>query len=290
MLLGAPCLAWQQRMCVSCNMLEPTLTFSRGEYTIFVFMKRVFMPIVVGLVLLLVPSVLGHVEAAKLEFDKTEISVSAGSTFTVQVVIDSGNDEVTSSDVYVVFDNTILAADQITAGPYFPTVLEDIVAGRVYMAALVDDTTDYRSGKGTIATITFTALKDGVANITFRCSSTVIDTSKIIKNDTNSTDIISCASNGQMQVTVGAGAPTSVPTVPGVSPSPTVTPGVRPIITQPPSTGGIGGPIAPTSGATPSARPSELPASGIFENVLKAVIPGAVFLVFGILLKVFLRL
>lgn len=156
----------------------------------------------------LLPSYLTTVKAASLKFDKTTVSVANGGTFQIAVTIDPGSDSLNSTDVYVTFDSTLLKATTVTAGNVFPTVTNDISAsGRVYIAGMVNDPASSISTAGTIATITFQGLKDGTGTLSFDCN-----TSKIIKNDINATNIITC-SNGTSAVTVGAGgaAPTQVP-------------------------------------------------------------------------------
>lgn len=70
------------------------------------------------------------------------------------------------------------------------------------------------------------------------------DTSKIIKNDINASNVITCSQNGTSAVTIGSGG----------------------------SSGGTN----PTS-----APVSELPQTGIFDNVTNIAIPGMILLIFG---------
>src|SRR3989339_58719 len=70
------------------------------------------------------------------------------------------------------------------------------------------------------------------------------DTSKIIKNDINASNVITCSQNGTSAVTIGSGG----------------------------SSGGTN----PTS-----APVSELPQSGVFDNVANIAIPGMILLILG---------
>ena len=239
-------------------------------------MRSVFLAVFCAIIALVFLPAFGVANAAVLNFDKTTTSVNSGETFSVDVKVDPGAEQITSSDIYVIFDNTVLSAEGVDVDTYFPTVLSDIAAGRVYVAALVDEPTSFKTGIGTIASIRFKALKAGSTTLTFRCSSTVLDTSKIIKNDTSATDIIDCGGNGELAVTVGNGGSTTT------NPVPTT-------IVSLPTTGGLGGGSTTTSSATLSARPTELPESGVFENVVRVVVPGVSFLVFGVFLKMYLR-
>ncbi|KKQ24983.1 MAG: hypothetical protein US40_C0004G0021 [Candidatus Roizmanbacteria bacterium GW2011_GWC2_37_13] len=149
-------------------------------------------------------------EAASLKFDKTTATTTNGGTFQISVTVDPAGDNLSSTDVYVTFDSTLLKANSVAAGSLFPTVTNDIsTSGKVYIAGMVNDPATSVSTSGTLATITFQGLKDGSGTLAFDCA-----TSKIIKNDINATNVINCSQNGTSSVTVGAGgaaAPTTAP-------------------------------------------------------------------------------
>jgi len=191
------------------------------------------------------------VNAASLKFDKTTVSTTNGGTFQIAVTVDPGSDALNSVDAYVTFDAAYLKATAVTAGSLFPTVSNDIsTSGKVYIAGLVNDPASSISTEGTLATITFQALKDGTATLSFDCN-----TSKIIKNDINASNVISCSSNGTSAVTIGSGSSSGGTTNPTATPTPAANTGVA----------------------------SELPKSGIFDNVVKFAIPGLIlFLVGGV--------
>lgn len=174
---------------------------------------------------ILTPIVMGKVQAASLKFDKTSVTVDPGQTFQIGVVVDAGTDEISSTDVYVLYDSSLLTAQSVAAGTFFPTVTNNITAGKVYIAGLVDDPATSKTGSGTVATITFSALKNGSGTLTFDCT-TASNSSKIIKNDLNATNIIVCSQNGSATVTVGTGGSTT-PT-PGAGGSGTITPSTLP--------------------------------------------------------------
>ena len=187
------------------------------------------------------------VEAGSLTFDKSTATATNGGTFQVGVVMNPGSDSIYSTDIYVIYDGTLLKATGVTAGTLFPTVTNDIAtSGRVYIAGLVNDSGSPVTTSGTVATITFQGLKDGTGTLSFDCNS-----SKIIKNDLNATNVIVCTQNGTSAVTIGAG---------GSSSSPTATP-------------------APNTGV--AETPSELPQTGIWDNVVKFALPGMVLLILG---------
>lgn len=74
--------------------------------------------------------------------------------------------------------------------------------------------------------------------------------SKMVKTDINATNVLDCSQNATATVTVGAGATT------------TLTPAASP--------------------------PTELPRTGIFENVIKIAIPGAIIMIVGTVVRLLL--
>jgi len=212
-------------------------------------MKKVLKIILLLLIFFLSsPLLFNPAWAGFFKFDKTTVSVANGETFQIAVTVDPGSDALNSVDAYVTFDSTVLKATAVTAGSLFPTVSNDIsTSGKVYIAGMVNDPASSISAAGTLATITFQGLKDGSVTLAFDCN-----TSKIIKNDINASNVISCSQNGSAAVTIGSGAnPTAAP-------------------------------VANTGVA------SELPKSGIFDNVLKFAIPGMILLILGSVLRLVL--
>lgn len=204
-----------------------------------------FNKIILSLTLFLsvAPFVFG-VQAATLKFDKTTATAANGATFQISVIVDPGSDALNSTDVYVIFDPTLLKATAVAAGSLFPTVSNDVsTSGKVYIAGLVNDPASSISTSGTLATITFQGLKEGTGTLSFDCN-----TSKIIKNDINASNVMTCSQNGSSTVTVGSG-----------------------------------------SAAAPAvAPPSELPQTGILDNLIKFAIPGAILLLLGSALRLVL--
>lgn len=200
----------------------------------------------------------GAVDAAFLKFDKASYSVAVDETFDVEIIVNPGSEQITSVDAYVIYDSAIINADSVTEGSYFPTVLNDLTTGKVYIAGLVDSPSDYKEGVGTVATVTFKALKEGETDLVFDCDGQATVTSKVIKNDINSTDIIVCSENGTATVTIGVGGTTPDATG-GAEDTPTPTP-TQAVVTQ-------------------------LPASGTTENMIAMSILGAILVGVGGLTK-----
>lgn len=213
-------------------------------------MKRnVFLLVLFLLIFLSAPFVLGFTQAATLKFDKTAVTVTVGGTVDVAIIVDAGSDQISSTDAYVTYDATLLEPQTVAAGTFFPTVTNNITSGKVYVVGLVDDPAVSKTGTGTLATITFKGLANGTGTLTFDCQATGTNTSKIVKNDLNATNIISCTDNGTAAVSVGSGAGSS------------------------------------STISANLATPSALPRTGIFDNVRNLVIPGTILLMMGGLLR-----
>ena len=190
----------------------------------------------------IVPMIFGSVNAGNFKFDPTTVTAANGATFQIAIIVEPGSDSLNSVDSYVSFDSSLLKATAVTAGSLFPTVSHDeSTAGRVYIAGMVNDPASSISASGTVATITFQGLKDGTGTISFECN-----TSKIIKDDINATNVITCSQNGTASVTIGTGGNNTTP------------------------------------------APSQLPESGIFDNVIKLAIPGMFLLLLGSIFRLFI--
>ncbi len=202
----------------------------------------------------------GAVNAAFLKFDKASYTVGVGDTFGVEIVVNPGSDQITSIDSYVTYDSAIINADSVTEGSYFPTVLNDLTTGKVYIAGLIDSPSDFKTGTGTVATITFKAQKEGETDLIFDCDPDATVTSKVIKNDINATDIIECDKNGTATVTIGVGGDTGQTTED----------------TTEEATGGVDDTPTPTQAVV-----TELPASGSAENMMMLGMLGALLVSIG---------
>ncbi len=192
------------------------------------------------------------VNAGTLKFDTTTVNTTVNNTFQVQVIVDAASDQINSIDAYITYDSNVLQAQSVAAGTFFPSIAQNLITGKVYVAGYVNDPATSKSGTGTVATITFKALATGTTTLAYFCDTSVNESSKIIKNDINATNVIVCGSNGTSTVTIG-GATSLTPTV-------TVT--------------GSG------TGGT-----SSLPTSGTMENILGISVPGLVLVAVGILFK-----
>lgn len=203
------------------------------------------------------------VQAASLKFDQSVISVSVGSTFNLGVIVDAGSDQITSADMWILYDATLLEAQSASSSAFFPAVTSNISAGKVYVAGLVTDPGTYKTGSGTVAVITFKGLKNGQATLNYDCRTDVSNSSKVIKNAVDPTNVIICTSNGTSVVTIGTGAVTVSPTTAAA---------------------------VPTSVYAQQTNPTALPKSGIADVMPKLFIAGSLFVVVGVVMRALLLL
>ena len=167
--------------------------------------KFVFSTILIFTAFFLSPAVMGQIQAGFLTFDKDTIVANIGDIFDVQIIVDPGSEQISSDDAYVIYDPSLIEAQGVTPLDYFPTVVNNIEFGRVYVAGLVDDPATYKTGSGAVATVSFKALANGLGTLTYDCQPGVYNSSKIIKNDLHASNIIECDQNGRVNITIGSG-------------------------------------------------------------------------------------
>ncbi len=206
------------------------------------------------------------VHAGYLKFDQSSISTSINQTFQVQVIVDAGTDQITSADMWVLYDTNYLEAQSVESGTFFPAVTNNISPGKVSVTGLVTDPGTYKTGSGTVATITFKALTNGSTSLTYDCRTEVSNSSKIIRNDVNATNVIICGSNTTATVNIGVAGSTTTSTSTSTQTAPTYIPAT--------STGG--------------ETSTTLPQTGTFENVVKYAVPGIMLVMMGWALKLIL--
>ncbi len=210
------------------------------------FLKSIFVIAFFVVLLLKLPKA---TNAAYLKFDKDTLEVSSGETFTVDVIVDAGTDAIVSTDAYVKYDPSVLSVESINDGSFFDTVVSTKNSDNVYIAGMLSDVGDSKTGSGTVATITFKALSDSGTTLSYICDPNSTPTSKIIKNDTNATDVIVCSQNKTLAInSSGANANT-------------------------------------TANNSPTPTSNTLPKTGFLDNLLKLSTGGLVLLFIGLISK-----
>lgn len=151
-------------------------------------MKYIFVFLLV--ILFSAPSVFAA--PASLSFDPIDIKTSTGKTFEVTVNIFTGSQAVASTDIWLTYDPSILKpiVDTAKTGTLFDTIeVKEIEAGKLYIYGIQKNPRDVDPVQGTIATVQFTALKNGVTDLEFDCSSSE-KSSQIITSSLS--NVISC--------------------------------------------------------------------------------------------------
>jgi len=192
------------------------------------------------------------VHAATLNFDPTTSTPAVDATFSVAVTIDAGTDKIAGTGIYIDYDKALLSVQSVTNGDYFPLVGNTPKEGRLYISGVVANQGEFKTGTGTVATVIFKALAAGTTELVFDCDLTKTETSKIVQNDINASNIIDCSGNGKHTTTIAGG-----------------------------------GSVTPTSSGTGGT--GTLPKSGILDNAITYSTIGVVLLVAGVAMKLLLH-
>lgn len=231
----------------------------------------------------------------KLVLDSPGQTINPGSTFKVNIMINTGGQQVISGDALVRFDPAKLTIQSGTTGNFFT----------YYSASPLGGTTDrylFSSWEESIAhaktastdtlfyTATVKAEQPGTTTLQLDCTpGTEADTN--ISSASDSKDIVNCSSLQPLTITVaGSTNPTGALTITPTVPSPTqaqtivatmtpIPPTITPIPTATPT-------LLPTNTPTPTLpipTVSELPRAGMFEMTAVAAGIGILLTVVGIM-------
>lgn len=126
-------------------------------------------------------------------------TVQMGDTFDVEVKIDTAGEVVQNADVVLFYDTNYLRLTRIhnlgkDGQSFFPGPYQTTTQGnKIYIGSSVTQPHESRSGLGSLATMTFQALRSGVAELNFDCTPGKTSDTNIGKNDAYATDIVNCA-------------------------------------------------------------------------------------------------
>lgn len=197
--------------------------------------------------------------AATLNFNPSSVNTQQDGTFSVDVTIDAGTEQVTGTDIYVLYDPQYLQLQTVTAGSFFPKSDNLPSSGKLYVWGVIENQGEYKSGQGVVSTLTFKMLRGGNTTVTFQCNSANTETSKILKNDINATNVINCGGNGSLLVNATGTGSTNNSNNNGSSSTSTTT------------------------------TVTTLPQSGVYENVVAYALPGVILLLVGAALRLALH-
>ena len=224
----------------------------------------------------------GSVFAGSLSFDPTTKSVAAGATFAALIFVDGGADKILGADIVVKYDTNLFEVVSIEpqSKENFLTFARErhSTLGQFYIAAIVTDPAQEITGRGQVAKVTMRAKAgiSGTSSLVFECQpgQTALD-SNISQNSIDVKDIIVCGENVPLSVTISGTSGTT----PGVS-TPT-----------PIGSSGISTPTrVPTKAPVVVNPPTQLPKTGVFEDLLKVGIPGIFLVLLGMTIRRYLTI
>ncbi len=145
-------------------------------------MKKVFLYISIGIILLAIPIsvfVVGNNQeirkraapASTLSFIPTTVTKKVGDTFSLEVKLDAATNQVQNVVLRIVYDPAFLQAIDMTNGPLAPTISQSKKIdpnGKVSISVGAKSTTQPIKGAGTIAVLTMKAIKASATPISIK--------------------------------------------------------------------------------------------------------------------------
>ena len=211
-------------------------------------------------------------------------ATGTGSTFSVQVLLDTGTEATVETDLAINFDATKLRLDSVDFGTLYPENIQSVDNDAGMLSTFSYVSTGSYTGAGVLATLNFTGISNGTAAVTIECTPSATNESNIIPQQSTG-DILNCQQivNGSYTVNLtGGGTTTTVtPTVSiaAASPTPTIRTTISPTPTRILEVGG--------GNLTPTPTPVEqLLNSGASTTTVVITMVGATMLLGSLLLFV----
>lgn len=132
------------------------------------------------------------VKAATVEMMPRTNSVHKGDEIVLEIKVDTGDNAINGVDANIFYDPKFVKVKSVLKADFMPFVSNRGDGSRLEISTVVLDNKTIKKGKGTIAVATFEALNSGNAEFKFDCDLKKSDTSKIVKNDLNATNLIEC--------------------------------------------------------------------------------------------------
>ena len=196
-------------------------------------MKKIGLLLVVGLLLIAIPATIFLVgknqelrqraaPATSLAFTPAAISKKVGDTFSMDITIDTGPNQVVAAELHLVFDPAALEAQTITNGPLFPNILASGVVDRGTASITVgaQSATSPVTGTGTVATVKFKALAPTSAPISVRLAPNTF----VGGLGEGSTNVLTGSSPATVTITDASGATGTTTVTPSPTPAANLTP------------------------------------------------------------------
>lgn len=206
--------------------------------------------------------------ATALSLAPSNSSPATGSTFTVSVNINTGENTVSAAELHFTYTGTAVTAQSIAAGSFFasPTIYNSKVGAGTTDITVLGGPGGSKQGTGVLATITFRAESAGPSTIS-------VDQSTQISGIGEGSQNVFLSSTPTTVTVLGGGSPTATPTpTPTGGANPTSTPTPQPTAT-PTNRPAQGGGSLPTPIPTVSVIPT-LPVAGGITQTFATVIAG----------------
>lgn len=191
--------------------------------------------------------------ATTLAMAPASLSKKTGEVFTMEVTIDTGENQVVAAELHIIFDQAKLEAQTITNGSLFPNVLASgtVEPGTASITVGAADAKQPVRGIGTIAIIKFIAKEKTDSPTTIKLGSH----SFVGGLGEGATNVLVGTTPASITITMDLVAHSPTPT-----PSPTLTP--TPPAKQDPASQGTSSPT-PTSTPLPTATPPPVASTSI---------------------------
>ena len=245
-------------------------------------------------------AVFSSVKAAFFIFDPNSLDVKKDEDFQIKINIDTEGEQPKTAEAIVLFDETqlqVVSLSEAAEGEkFYPVFLKKITSNKINVGGAIRPSEEPKSGKGTIAVVTFKAKTSSKNILSFLCQPGKTTDSNInVRKGGKPTDVIDCAKLNEATITIGgADAPTSTPgpssapssspapslTSGALSPTPSSTPTLTPTLTLTPT---IVATASPTLILSPT--PASLPDTGSADLIIKSVGIGLLLVIASVVVK-----
>lgn len=109
-----------------------------------------------------------------LSMIKSKPNLQKGDEFSVDILLDARDSQATNADIYLVYPNDILQAEEVTPTNFLPNVIEPPAVGNGSVLIRVSSTAAQKGG-GILASLKFKAMQSGNPTINFTNETIVTD-------------------------------------------------------------------------------------------------------------------
>jgi hypothetical protein len=151
--------------------------------------------------------------AAELEFSETQVTVSAGESFDIDVTLDTQNQAVTGTDAVILYKPQDVEVLSIGPGEVFadyPARFFDNTNGKIMISGIVASKDDLFTGSGVLAKIHFRAKSPGQSEIMFQYQAGDTTDSNVV-GLSNSNDLLTSVNKISLTIQSGSYAQQVIP-------------------------------------------------------------------------------